>query len=229
MPALARLAPLLLALTATPALAQTPPATPPAAPAETPAAPAVGQPFVAAEHRDWQIICSPVPVAEGQPAQPDVCEMYQLLREESGQPIAEMSIAALALTGEIIAGATITTPLETFLPAGMGFRIGAEAEEMRVEAFRVCTAIGCVVRMGLNAEEIRQMELGSEAYVTIVPFVAVDRPVNILVSLRGFTAAMADLRARTPNAPEAPVAPDAIPAEAVDPSTPPATPPAARN
>lgn len=192
--------------------AQTPPA--PAAPAT----PQPAQPYVAAEHRDWQVICTRI---EGQEA--EACEIYQLLREASGQPIAEISIAALAETGQIVAGATITTPLETFLPAGLGFRLGADAEEMRIEAFRVCTVVGCVVRMGLSAAEVQAMERGSDAFVTIVPFVAVDRPVDITVSLRGFTAAMRDLRARTPNPPEAMLNPLDTTAP-VDPAAAPAAP-----
>lgn len=204
--------------------------TAPAAPAETGQAPAQTQaapePYLAAEHRDWQVICTRVP---GQTD--EVCEMYQLLRDASGQPIAEISIAALAETGDIVAGATITTPLETFLPAGLGFRMSADATEIRIEAFRVCTVVGCVVRMGLSPAEIAAMQQGSDAYVTIVPFVAVDRPVDITVSLRGFTAALADVRARTPNPPEAMLNPldTSAPPAAVDPSTPPATPPAAQD
>ena len=68
----------------------------------------------------------------------------------------------LPLGAEFAAGATVTTPLETFLPTGLGFRIGT-AENMRVEGFRVCTVVGCVVRMGLTAEEIDQMKAGSTA------------------------------------------------------------------
>jgi invasion protein IalB len=185
-----------------------------------PAAPQPGQPYVAAEHRDWQVICTRV---EGQEA--EACEIYQLLREASGQPIAEISIAALAETGQIVAGATITTPLETFLPAGLGFRIGAQAEEIRIEAFRVCTVVGCVVRMGLSAAEVQAMERGSDAFITIVPFVAVDRPVDITVSLRGFTAAMRDLRARTPNPPEALINPLDSDAPVAPAAPPPATQP----
>ncbi len=209
------------------AAAQTPPA------AETPQP---GQPYVAAEHRDWQVICTRV---EGETG--EACEIYQLLREANGQPIAEISIAALALTGQIIAGATITTPLETFLPAGLGFRIGAQADQMRVEEFRVCTVVGCVVRMGLSAAEVQAMERGSDAFITILPFVALDRPVDIAISLRGFTAAMRDLRERTPNAPEAIVSEAPAPQQpaaarpalppgplVIDPSALPPTPPTAR-
>jgi len=214
-----RTAPLALAATLAllplaPALAQTAPVA---------ATPAPGQPYLVGEHRDWQVICTRLE-AEG----PEICEMYQLLNETGGQPIAEISIAALPPEGDIVAGATITTPLETFLPAGVGFRTAANSETMRVEEFRVCTAIGCVVRMGLARDEIEAMQRGSEAFLTIVPFVAIDQPVDIRISLLGFTAALADVRQRTPAPPGAIVLPGAPPA-VVDPSAPPPTPPAAED
>lgn len=192
----------------------------------TTATPQTEQTYVAAEHRDWQVLCTPVPDSEA-----ELCEMYQLLTEESGQPVAEITIAALAETGDIVAGATITTPLETFLPTGLGFRIGRETEEMRIEPFRVCTAVGCVVRMGLTADEVTQMQRGAEAFVTIAPFVQIDQPLDLAVSLMGFTAALADVRERTPEPPEVTFdAPPAMEAPSLaDPSQPPATPPAAQD
>lgn len=199
-------------------------------------APPFDEPVVVSEHQDWQVICTRVRLSETD--EDTFCEMYQLMREATGQPIAEISIAALALGGEIVAGATITTPLETFLPTGLGFRIGAEAEQMRIEPFRVCTALGCIVRMGLSPVELRAMQAGSEAFVTIAPFLAIDQPIDIAVSLRGFTAAYQDLRARTPNPPAiemigggpAPAPEPALPAGPlrIDPSLIPPTPPAAR-
>ena len=147
-------------------------------------------PVVAATHGDWQVICSPE--VEGQPQQ---CEMYQLLNDQNDSPIAEISIAALPLGAEFSAGATVTTPLETFLPTGMGFTIG-DSDQMRREGFRVCTVVGCVVRMGLSVDEVDQLKAGSTATVTIAPFVAVNQPVDITVSLRGFTAAFDDLQTR---------------------------------
>ncbi|MCW1932189.1 invasion associated locus B family protein [Pararhodobacter zhoushanensis] len=164
----------------------------PAADAATPTAPApdAAGPVLAATFRDWQIICSPEVAG-----QPQTCEMYQLLLDPSDAPIAELSIAALPLGAEFAAGATVTTPLETFLPTGLGFRIGQE-ENMRVEGFRVCTVVGCVVRMGLSPDEITRMKAGSSATVTIAPFVAIDQPVEINVSLAGFTAAYDDLQTR---------------------------------
>lgn len=215
---LASLLGLSLALAAGPVLAQDAPA------AETPAAPALGEPYLVAEHRDWQVLCTRL--EEGGP---EICEMYQLLSEANGQPVAEISIAALAEAGDIVAGATITTPLETFLPTGLGFRTAAEAQDMRIEQFRVCTVVGCVVRMGLSAAEIETLSRGAEAFITIAPFVAIDQPVDIRISLLGFTAALRDVRARTPNPPQV-SAPAPRPApQPVDPSTPPETPPAAQD
>jgi invasion protein IalB len=151
---------------------------------------AVGEPFLAATHSDWEILCNEIDQA-GTVS----CEMYQLLFDPSQQPVAEISIAALPFGSEFSAGATITTPLETFLPFGMGWRIG-DAEEGRVEAFRVCTVVGCMVRMGLTPDEVDTMRAGSTASIMIAPFVAIDQPVEIAVSLSGFTAAYEDLQTR---------------------------------
>jgi len=158
---------------------------------------APGEPYLVATHRDWEILCTRFE-ADGD----EMCEMYQLLLDEGETPIAEISIAALPAEAGAAAGATITTPLETFLPAGIGWSIG-DAEDMRVEGFRMCAAIGCIARIGFSAEEIEAMKRGSHANVTIAPFVAIDQPVDIRVSLLGFTAALDDLQARLAAAPAA--------------------------
>lgn len=176
-----------LALGATPLLAQEQAAG--SEPAQN-AAPAVAQPRLAATHTDWQILCTTL--AEGQP---ETCEMYQLLTDEQNSPMGEISLVALPLGAEFAAGATVTSPLETFLPSGLGFRIG-DAEEMRVEQFRVCTAIGCFVRMGLSTDEVNALKAGSTATVMIAPYVAIDQTVEMTVSLSGFTAAYNDLQER---------------------------------
>ncbi|WP_323037572.1 invasion associated locus B family protein [Pararhodobacter sp.] len=175
------------------AFAQDTAATEPAAtePAATePAERQIGEPYVAATHNDWEVLCSVID-ANGTTN----CEMYQLLRDPTDQPVAEISIAALPLGAEFAAGATITTPLETFLPTGLGWAID-DAEEMRVEQFRVCTVVGCIVRMGISAEEVDTLRAGTNAKIIIAPFVAIDQPVEITVSLSGFTAAYADLQTR---------------------------------
>lgn len=161
-----------------------------------------GEPYLVATHRDWEVLCTRFE-AEG----PEVCEMYQLLIDDEQNPIAEISIAALpagdGTAEDLAAGATITTPLETFLPTGLGWRVG-DVDEMRIEGFRTCTVVGCFARIGFSNEEIEAMKRGSHALVTIAPFVAIDQPIDIRVSLLGFTAALEDLQARLP-------APDAAP------------------
>jgi invasion protein IalB len=151
-----------------------------------------GEPYVVAQHQDWEVVCSLV-AAEG----PELCEMYQLLLDPQQQPVSEISIVAFPEGNEIAGGVTITTPLETFLPPGLAFRIGAEGQN-RVEQFRVCTVVGCVVRMGLTQAEVDAMKRGASAFITLLPFVAPDQPVELTISLRGFTAAFDETRNRLP-------------------------------
>ena len=165
------------------------------APAQEAAAPPeagerqLGEPYLVAEHQDWAVICTQFE-ADG----PEVCDMYQMLFAPDGSPIAEISIAAFPPDGEIAAGATITTPLETFLPTGLGFRI--EGGIPRFEGFRVCTQVGCIVRMALSPDEITMMRGAATATATIAPFVQVETPVEIPISLGGFSAAFDDLLSR---------------------------------
>jgi invasion protein IalB len=154
-----------------------------------PPAEALPEAFVLATHGDWEVVCQRV--AEG----PEPCEMYQLLNDETGQPVAEVSIAALpASEAPAAAGATITTPLETLLPTGITFQIDQAAP--RREGFRVCVIIGCIARIGFTAEEVAAMKSGRAMAVTIYAFAQPDQPVNLSMSLRGFTAAFDQLQAR---------------------------------
>jgi invasion protein IalB len=146
--------------------------------------------YVAETHADWQILCSRF--GEGQP---ELCEMYQLLETDEG-PIAEISIRALPEGSGFPAGATITTPLETFLPAGVVFRV--DAGQPRQEPFFVCTVIGCMARLGFEEAEVAAMQRGANAYITIVAIAAIEDPIELPVSLMGFTAALEDIQERMP-------------------------------
>lgn len=158
---------------------------------------APGEPYLVATHRDWEVLCT-----RFEEGGEEVCEMYQLLADETDTPIAEISIAAFPAGSEVVAGATITTPLETFLPTGLGWRVGDATENMRIEGFRMCAVIGCIARLGFEQAEVDALMRGTHAVITIAPFVAVDQPVDIRVSLLGFTAALNDLRERLPAATE---------------------------
>ncbi len=144
--------------------------------------------YLAETHVDWQILCS-----RFGDDQPELCEMYQLLETDEG-PIAEISIRALPAEAGFPAGATITTPLETFLPTGVTFRI--DASQARQEPFFVCTVIGCMARLGFDEAEVAAMRRGTNAFITIASIVAIEDPIEIPISLMGFTAALEDLQER---------------------------------
>jgi len=87
-----------------------------AAPAEAdPNAP--GTPYVAETKGDWQVQC--VRTADGN----DPCQLYQLLNDEAGNSVAEISLFNLPGGQQAAAGATIVTPLETLLTRNITMRV----------------------------------------------------------------------------------------------------------
>ena len=127
-----------LAFMATQGVAQeTAPATPEAAPAEglsmgtdanaqAAAAPAamltketaqVGQAYLAGTFELWEQRCEKT--ADGN----DPCQLFQLLKDSSGNAVSEFSIFALPAGSEAVAGATILAPLETLLTANLTIAI----------------------------------------------------------------------------------------------------------
>ena len=142
----------------------------------------VGQTYVAETHGDWEIRC--IRAEEGQP---EPCQLYQLLVDENGGPVAEFNIFDLPDEGQVIAGATIVTPIDTLLPPGIRMRVddGAWAEY----PFAFCQPIGCFARIGFTAEEVEELKSGSKASLGIVPARNPSQPVTVIMSLNGFTAA----------------------------------------
>lgn len=156
-----------------------------------------GEPYVADIFRDWQVRC----IRAEQDATPDRCEMFQLLEEENGNPVAEFRIAAaLVDDGETVANATILTPLDTLLSPGLQVRV--DDAEPAVVPFAFCRPIGCFVQLSLTAENISQFENGADTQVVLFALVRDEigqmggSPVPTSASLRGFTAAFASVQER---------------------------------
>lgn len=184
------------ALMATGAWAQETAETPAEAPVETPEAPAgldglslgeevgedFGESYLAATHGDWEKQCVRVPDGS------DPCQLVQLLQDEEGNSVAEISIFGLPSGGEAAAGATIITPLETLLTEQLTIRV--DEGSARRYPFTWCAAIGCVARVGFTATEVESFRRGVEAVMTIVPAAAPDQQVNLTISLIGFTAGL---------------------------------------
>ncbi len=149
-----------------------------AAPADGP-----GSTYTREKFGDWEERC--VKTENGA----DPCQLYQLLRDETKNPVAEMSLFGLPKGQKAIAGATIIVPLETLLAADLTLQI--DATKPRRYPLSWCAQIGCIARVGFTQEEITAFEKGNSATITIVPVVAPDKPVKVAISLNGFTAGLA--------------------------------------
>jgi len=149
----------------------------------------LGETYVAETHGAWEIRC--IRAEEGMP---EPCQLYQLLRDSAGGAVAEFNIFDLPDEGVLVAGATIVTPLDTLLTAGLGLRV--DQGPWSEYPFSFCQPIGCFAQIGLTEENLAAMRRGSVANVALVPLPAPDQIVQLEASLRGFTAGFAALMVR---------------------------------
>lgn len=140
----------------------------------------MGDTYVEEVFQDWELRC--VRVEDGS----DPCQLFQLLQDEEGNSVAEISLFGLPAGGEAAAGATIITPLETLLTQQIA--ISVDGGTVKRYPFTWCSAIGCVARVGFTNDEIDEFRRGAEAEMVIVPAAAPDQQVNLTISLMGFTA-----------------------------------------
>lgn len=170
------------AATAPAADAATPPAAgaPAAGAAPAPAADQVGAYYNKSTHDAWLLRC--LKTQDGK----DPCELYQLLKDQAGKAVAEVSV--IPFTGEAAAIINFVAPLETDLQAGLGLQI--DAGKNNAYPFLVCAPVGCVSRIGLTEAELGRFKNGNKATVSLLPFGA-DPKANLVkldMSLKGFTA-----------------------------------------
>lgn len=143
--------------------------------------PEVGTTYSREVHGDWDMRCIVSP--EGQP---DPCQLYQLLVDAQGNAVAEFNLFDVPDEGELAAGATIVTPLDTLLTGQL--RMAVDSSPPRVYPFSFCQPVGCYVRLGLTQTDVQSFRAGSEATIAIVPLPAPDQVVRLTLSLSGFTA-----------------------------------------
>jgi len=149
----------------------------------------LGETFVDATHGDWEIRCLRLPEGETAP-----CTLYQLLRDDRDNPVAEINVFALSGGGQAAAGATIITPLSTLLTAGLRLRV--DEGIWREYPFAFCQEIGCFVRLGFTEEDVAAFRAGGTAHIAIVPLQTPDQAIQLDASLVGFTAGFEALAAR---------------------------------
>lgn len=194
-----RAAMLTAALMTTPALAQdaaAPEAAPAAAPLTKDTA-TVGQVYVASTSAPWETRCTKTEAGN------DPCQLFQLLKDDKGSPVAEVNLFgvvpnpnAAADAPVAAAGAAVVAPLETLLAAGVVLQI--DDKEAKVYPFAFCNSYGCVARIGFTADELANMKSGKQVSVAIVPAVAPDKKVVLTMSLDGFTAGFDAVAATLP-------------------------------
>lgn len=142
---------------------------------------AVGDTYFKGAFDDWSLRC--IVTEDGN----DPCQMYQLLSDGAGSPIAEFTMFRLPEGAQASAGATIVAPLETSLEQGLTIKV--DDAPARRYPFAFCNTVGCYARIGLTDEDVDAYRRGSQAIVRIVPIAAPDQNVNVGLSLKGFTAA----------------------------------------
>ena len=137
--------------------------------------------YVRETEGDWEIKCF------GTGGENDVCQMYQLLKDDTDNAVSEFSLFRLDNGTPAAAGATVVVPLETLLTQQLSISI--DGGEARKYPFAYCNQAGCYARLGLTAEDVTAQKAGAKGTMTIVPAAAPNQTVKATISLTGFTAA----------------------------------------
>ena len=151
-----------------------------------PEGPQIGQPYIKEDVSDWQIQCIKQEEGTKEP-----CQLYQLLRGEEGNPVAEVIIEKLPEGGQVAAGGTIIVPLGTALARDM--RIAVGNSQGKVYRYAFCDNSACFARIGFLAADVSAFKAGSSATLTIYSYERADQPVTLDISLAGFTAGYAKI------------------------------------
>ena len=118
--------------------------------------------------------------------QVDPCQLFQLMYNLDGTPVAEFNLNVSETNGAVVVGANVITPLETLLTAQLTIRV--DENNAKVYPFIFCLKMGCVARIKLTEVDLENYRTGNKATVTMVPAGAPDQYENLILSLAGFTA-----------------------------------------
>lgn len=145
-----------------------------------PAGPQTGERYSKEKFGDWDLACIRTESGE------DPCSLLQVMTDENGNALAEISLFRLEGGGQAVAGATVIVPLETLLPAQLTIAVDGGAGKRYNYSF--CSPMGCVAQIGLTQQDIDAFKKGASATVSLVPAPAPDQRVELDLSLNGFTA-----------------------------------------
>ena len=119
--------------------------------------PRPGDRHILSEHGDWKLRCITTNVAA------DECRLAQLLFDDSGNPLVEISISPLVEPDEAVSIATVITPLGTLLRDELAFTIG----DLKIKRypFALCSPVGCYAHLALTQEELDGLKDEEQATV----------------------------------------------------------------
>ena len=129
---------------------------------------------------DWTLRC----VKTSRPIDP--CQLFQLMYNLDGTPVAEFNLNVIETNGAVMVGANVITPLETLLTAQLTIRV--DQNSAKVYPFVFCLKMGCVAQVGLTKADLESYSTGSQATITMVPAGAPDQYESLTLSLAGFKA-----------------------------------------
>lgn len=150
-----------------------------------------GEVYIAEEFGDWDFSC--VRTGTGN----DPCRFTQTLENGEGGRVAQVSVVPLPDGGAVTAAAVIETPLGTLLRVPRnaeelsqpgGLRIQVDEGELRVFQYTFCNSGGCVAEIGMEQDFVEAFKRGAVATITIWSADAPGQPVQLPLSLTGFTA-----------------------------------------
>ena len=127
---------------------------------------------------DWEVRCT---------ADKSECFMYQLVQDNAENPVAEFTVIALPDDAKAVAGVTVVTPLGTMLDVGLLVQV--DSGEARKYNYTWCDQSGCFARFGFEADMLNNYKRGNTARMRLVSVSRPDQPVDLGVSLTGFTGA----------------------------------------
>ncbi len=143
--------------------------------------PRIGEQYVREQVGDWNISCIKTQEEE------DPCAMVQILNNQQGDPIAEVSLGKLPEGGAAVAWANVVVPLETLLQAQLAVSI--DGAPRKLYNYHHCVSVGCIAQLGFTQGDIDAMKAGSKAVLSLVPARLPDQVLNMDMSLSGFTSA----------------------------------------
>ncbi len=146
----------------------------------------IGQAYTKDTSGAWELRC-----LRTEDPETDPCQLYQLLNDDQGQPVAEVSLFRLPDSGQAKAGATIIVPLETALQNQLTVQV--DSNNAKRYPFAFCNTLGCYVRLGFTEDDVNLFRRGAVANITIVPVVSPNQKITLPLDLSGFTAGYAEL------------------------------------